>query len=56
MSSLPASPVTSFSDFGAATGSPSVAEVVCISMDRQNNVMRNWRGFEESDGERVSIG
>ncbi len=33
MFSLPASPVTNFPEFGATAGSPSVAEVVCISID-----------------------
>ena len=51
---LPASPVTGFSGFETATGSPSVAELVCISMDCHNNVMRNWSGFEEIDGEHNS--
>lgn len=56
MVSLSASPVTSFSGFGATAGSPSVAEVVCISKDCHNNVRRKRRGFEESDEECISIG
>ena len=41
MFSSPASPVTGFSGLGPATGSPSVVEVVCISMDCHNNEMRD---------------
>lgn len=56
MLSLPASPVIGFSGFGPTTGSPSVVEAVCISMDCHNNEMRDWSGFEDSDGEHISIG
>ena len=45
MFSLPASPVTGFSGFETATGSPSVAELVCISMDCHNNVVRILERF-----------